>query len=515
MGFLRKLILQWDLYKKVPEEFYESTYSGVCLSMTGIALMTLLFAFELSSFLTVTHTTDIIMEHGENALSHEGVISINFDISFHDLPCQYASVDVYDITGTRKHDVSKNIVKTRLDHKGRDLGKIESLAIEPEEHESVATREQNELEALLSQDLDQNAHSDKLDANSFKSYLTEHKDQLVMVDFFAPWCIWCRRLEPIWENTAKKMMGNHKGSSNPIRLASVDCTKETKLCQDYFVRAYPTIYFFTDGNPKPREAYHGERTTTALIKRAHQVKAGAQHHADVTKQRLHEEDKKKGEVVSDLGGHEGCNIKGTSFVFCIVHLWTRTYSFKTHTHTHTGRLMVKRVPGNFHVQLHSPRYSHDSELVNASHTVNRLNFGDPIGEHRLRQMTSMPEALLDDISSDHLDDKTFISTMKNYTYVHYLKVVSKRYEWENYDEDEVHTYLYSAFSNEHKEDDKYPSVMFQYDLSPMTVLSKYHSQPFYHFITNFCAIIGGVFSIIGIIDRLFQTITSRFNKKIL
>ena len=86
MGFLRKLILQWDLYKKVPEEFYESTYSGVCLSMTGIALMTLLFAFELSSFLTVTHTTDIIMEHGENALSHEGVISINFDISFGSMP---------------------------------------------------------------------------------------------------------------------------------------------------------------------------------------------------------------------------------------------------------------------------------------------------------------------------------------------------------------------------------------------------------------------------------------------
>ena len=52
------------------------------------------------------------MEHGENALSHEGVM-INFDISFHDLPCQYTSVDVYDITGTRKHDVNR-ISKTRL-----------------------------------------------------------------------------------------------------------------------------------------------------------------------------------------------------------------------------------------------------------------------------------------------------------------------------------------------------------------------------------------------------------------
>ena len=172
--------------------------------------------------------------------------------------------------------------------------------------------QKNESEwQLRSQQRQQSAHSDKLDTKSFKSYLTEHKDKLVMVDFFAPWCIWCRRLEPIWENTAKKLMGNHKGSGNPIRLASVDCTQETQLCQDYFVRAYPTIYFFMDGNPKPKEAYHGERTTTALIKRAHQVKAGAQHHADKTKERLHEEDKKKGEVVSDLGGHEGCNVKGT------------------------------------------------------------------------------------------------------------------------------------------------------------------------------------------------------------
>jgi len=279
-------------------------------------------------------------------------------------------------------------------------------------------------------------------------------------------------------------MGTHKRKS-PIVLASVDCTAQEDLCRKYYVRAYPTIYLFMKGDSKPQEAYHGERTTTALISRAHKVLAGQLHEADKKKRELHAEDTRDGNAHIDLG-HEGCNV--------------------------AGRLMVKRVPGNFHLQLHSPRYSPDNELVNASHTVHRLNFGDPISEHRLRHMTDMPDALSDDLDSDHLDGQVFISQMKNYTYVHYLKVVSKRYMWSALN---IHTYLYSAFSNEHEEDDEIPSVMFQYDMSPMTVVARYKSQPFYHFITNFCAIIGGVFSIIGIVDRLFQTLASGFNKKIL
>merc|ERR1712146_144210 len=119
--------------------------------------------------------------------------------------------------------------------------------------------------------------------------------------------------------------------------------------------------------------------------------------------------------------------------------------------------MVKRVPGNFHMNLHSPRYSHEHELVNASHTVHRLNFGDPISEHRIRTMASMPDALRDDVAGDHLDNQVFISNAKNFTYVHYLKVVSKRYTWEGSNEKDIHMYLYSAFSNEHKEDTVLPS----------------------------------------------------------
>jgi len=186
MGFLNKVIRQWDLYKKVPEDLYVSTYSGVFLSIVGISLMTLLFALEFSAFLTVTHTTDLVLDHGEGSLGHEGVITINFNISLHDLPCQYASVDVYDITGTRKHDVNTNIIKTRMDHKGRHLGKLEAHTIEPEEHKTVEKKEEVELQALLNADLDQTAHSEKLTMDTFDQYIKDHNRDLVMVDFFAP-----------------------------------------------------------------------------------------------------------------------------------------------------------------------------------------------------------------------------------------------------------------------------------------------------------------------------------------
>lgn len=37
-----------------------------------------------------------------------------------------------------------------------------------------------------------------------------------------------------------------------VRLARVDCTKQSRLCQDYNIRAYPTMKIFKGG----QELYH-------------------------------------------------------------------------------------------------------------------------------------------------------------------------------------------------------------------------------------------------------------------
>eukprot|EP00501_MAST-03F_sp_TOSAG23-6_P001699 GSMAST32.ASY1.ANO1.1770.1 assembled CDS len=456
MGFLGNFIRRWDLYKKVPDDLYVSTYSGACLSFFGILIMTLLFGLELQSFLKVTTTTDIVLERGEvSSDSHSGMLSINFNITVHDLPCEFASVDISDVTGERKHDIHQNIKKVRVDHRGRHLGKIKS---------KLAA-----LEQILQEDASGEVHSDPVTGETFEDYVRDNSDQVIMMNFYAPWCIWCQRLEPVWEKAAAKLMGKHEHIA-PITFAKVNCVEEKQLCQKHYIRGYPTIYIFTGGGLSPLEAYHGERTVTGLITKAYETLSRKEFkdHADL---------KKRHEL--DVVGHEGCNV--------------------------SGRLLVKRVPGNFHMNLVSPRYDTENGMVNSSHTVHKLNFGDPINARY----------------TDKLDDREFHTTRNSYTFVHYLKVVSKSFHFDSSTEEDdrkMHYYSYVCFPHEfeHKEDDGTPpSIMFQYDLSPMTVVTSFTKKPIYHFITNFCAIIGGVFTVIGIIDRFLGSILQGFNKKVL
>lgn len=55
-----------------------------------------------------------------------------------------------------------------------------------------------------------------------------------------------------------------------------------------------------------------------------------------------------------------------------------------------------------------------------------------------------------------------------------------------------------------------PYVEISYDLSPLTVRTEETSKPLYHFVTQMCAIIGGVFTVIGLLDSfVYMGIRSR------
>lgn len=47
-----------------------------------------------------------------------------------------------------------------------------------------------------------------------------------------------------------------------VRLAKVDCTKQTRLCQDYNIRAYPTMKIFKNGQQLYHD-YEGPRRVSA------------------------------------------------------------------------------------------------------------------------------------------------------------------------------------------------------------------------------------------------------------
>jgi hypothetical protein len=54
-----------------------------------------------------------------------------------------------------------------------------------------------------------------------------------------------------------------------------------------------------------------------------------------------------------------------------------------------------------------------------------------------------------------------------------------------------------------------PGVFFNYELSPIRVRIEERSRSFLHFLTRVCAIIGGVFTIMGVVDRLVEQAVSR------
>jgi hypothetical protein len=47
-----------------------------------------------------------------------------------------------------------------------------------------------------------------------------------------------------------------------------------------------------------------------------------------------------------------------------------------------------------------------------------------------------------------------------------------------------------------------PAVYFRFDMSPVTVKFWQYKDNFLHFLIQICAIIGGIFSVTGIIDAL-------------
>ncbi|CAH0392699.1 unnamed protein product [Bemisia tabaci] len=65
------------------------------------------------------------------------------------------------------------------------------------------------------------------------------------VMFFAPWCTYCQRLEPTWEELAEML---NEPVDSRVNIAKVDCTTDTSLCSEHDVTGYPTLKFFKQGS---------------------------------------------------------------------------------------------------------------------------------------------------------------------------------------------------------------------------------------------------------------------------
>ncbi|XP_046843577.1 protein disulfide-isomerase TMX3-like isoform X2 [Xenia sp. Carnegie-2017] len=78
------------------------------------------------------------------------------------------------------------------------------------------------------------------------------------VEFYAPWCGHCKRLEPIWDEVGEKLAIE----SPNIVTAKIDCTKHEELAKENGIRGFPTLKFFRG---KFSIRYQGSYTKEALV----------------------------------------------------------------------------------------------------------------------------------------------------------------------------------------------------------------------------------------------------------
>lgn len=76
----------------------------------------------------------------------------------------------------------------------------------------------------------------------------------VIVDFWAEWCAYCKRLEPVYEKVSNEI--------NDMTFVKVDSQSEMNLSQKYGVMGLPTIKFFCHG--KEVSSVSGFRTEEQL-----------------------------------------------------------------------------------------------------------------------------------------------------------------------------------------------------------------------------------------------------------
>lgn len=110
----------------------------------------------------------------------------------------------------------------------------------------------------------QNSKVFTLTAGSFEKQVGSEKH--VIVEYFAPWCHWCRRMmddyEAVWEHYNSP---DGLGFNPNILISRINADDHRETVRRQGISAYPAIVYYKPGHNRPYSHFHGDRTTAKFI----------------------------------------------------------------------------------------------------------------------------------------------------------------------------------------------------------------------------------------------------------
>ena len=79
----------------------------------------------------------------------------------------------------------------------------------------------------------------KMDQEMFYK-MTAEKGKLIFVEYWAPWCVYCRRISPALDKIAEQY-------GDRITIAKVNIDEESELAEKEKIEVIPTMVIYKDG----------------------------------------------------------------------------------------------------------------------------------------------------------------------------------------------------------------------------------------------------------------------------
>uniref|UniRef100_A0A7S0YH40 Thioredoxin domain-containing protein n=1 Tax=Hemiselmis tepida TaxID=464990 RepID=A0A7S0YH40_9CRYP len=458
-----------DFFRRVKRELVpeitEVSWSGSVLSVLAAIGMLFLFYTEFVNFTTIETESRLLLDKYKDP--KDDTLQLNFNMDFPHLKCDFAKISATNFMGTHMAGMALRINKVHLDMAGKAIARHE-------ERKKPLQHSQNEVH-------EGPVATKGLTEEKFHSTLQDHS--VTLVSFCVSNYIWCDMLDPVWEKSAVQL-SDEKALGSDYLMAKVNCSDPSAapLCREEGVDTYPSIRVYRKGaQGKEHEAYHGERSVAAItawashiIQQGHDVPAASKVvDADAD-----------GSVDSHNG--VGCRMSGT--------------------------LKVQKAPGMIRIKADSDGHAFDWTTMDVSHTVTHMSFGPPPPGHQ------------DQVTPPHIKDAVGAMNGKQFssakdvptTHEHMLKVVPHRIvlphaRWSTQSQEQsvlppMEGFSYVFHSNNLQKVGEVPEVRLNYDILPYTMQFWYKQDTLYDFLTQICAIVGGVFVVSGIVWRILDKV---------